>query len=356
MSHADWLALTYAALVAGSLLAYVLMDGWDLGVGIIYPLIARQQERVQLMRSIEPFWDANETWLVLGGMTLLLGFPSAYAALLTRLYVPACVMLLALVLRGVSYEFRYQGGSLQEFWGSLFAAGSILAAFAQGCMLGLVVEGAPEQNPTTLMLTVLRDTFPFVCGIGMVGGYAMLGACWLILKTTETLQTTAREVALPALLLTATLLIVVCLFTPFVSPYVASRWFTSRTGPLAALMAIALCSVLWKLRHSLWQANDRRPLQWAAALIVLSFIGIVASLFPYIVPYQYTLYAIANDRGALIFAGVGILAVLPVVVLYLLLGYRVFQGKITDSSMPAAAAPSIAFRRSSGHRSDLHMS
>jgi cytochrome bd ubiquinol oxidase subunit II len=356
MNHLDWLPLAYAALLAGSLIAYALMDGWDIGVGVLYPLIARRREREQLMRSIAPFWDANETWLVLGGMTLLLGFPTAYAELLTRLYLPACVLLLALVLRGVSYEFRYQGGQLQEFWGLLFAAGSVIAAFAQGCMLGMVVEGAPEPNRLRPILTVLRDLFPLICGIGVVGGYALLGACWLILKTRDTLQTTAREVALPCLLLTTALLIVVSLFTPWVSPHVATRWFGSDRWIFAALMALAIGVVLWRLGRSLWQAHDRRPLQWATTLTLLSFIGIVASVFPYIVPYKYTIYAVANDHGTLVFAGFGICAVLPVIVLYLLLGYRVFRGKLQDPAVAVPEEPSIEHRRTSGHRADLHMS
>src|ERR1700761_2560436 len=140
------LQLAYAALTAGCFVAYVFMDGWDLGVGIMYPLVARASDRNQLMGTIEPFWDANETWLVFGGVLLLLGFPLAYSVLLTKLYVPVIAMLLALVLRGVSYEFRYQGGALREFWGYVFAGGSVLAAFSQGCILGKVIEGVGDAG------------------------------------------------------------------------------------------------------------------------------------------------------------------------------------------------------------------
>ena len=357
MTHpVDWLPVAYAGLIAASVLAYVLMDGWDLGVGILYCLVARAQERDQALRSIEPFWDANETWLVLGGMTLLLGFPTAYAELLTRMYIPVSGMLLALVLRGVSYEFRYQGGALRDFWGRIFAIGSILAAFCQGCMLGLVVEGVPEQGSLSPSITALRVVFPLVCGIGTVGGYALLGASWLILKTQETLQTTAREVALPALLATAGLLIIVSLCTPLLSAHVAERWFTHEAQPYAGALAALIAIVLFKLFGSLWQSDDRRPLQWATALVVLSYIGIVASLFPYIVPYRYTLQSIANDHNTLVFAGIGICVVLPVVLLYLMLGYRVFRGKIQGDPVPSTAGPSVASRKTSGHQFDLHMS
>jgi cytochrome bd ubiquinol oxidase subunit II len=357
MSHSnDWLPLAYATLTAACFAAYVLMDGWDLGVGILYPLVARRADRDQLLQTIEPFWDANETWLVFGGMVLLLGFPLAYSQLLTQLYVPAIAMLLALVLRGVSYEFRYQGGALREFWGFVFAAGSILAAFAQGCMLGRVVEGLAPTDSLSPVLTALRDGFPLVCGIGLIGGYALLGACWLILKTEDALQTMAREVGQSALLLTAILLIIVSTFTPLVSPHVASRWLTSNGWVLAAVAVTSHCAVLWKLWSSLWRSNDRRPLQWATALFILSFVGIAFSLFPYIIPYQYTLFEAANDPATLRFAGVGICIVLPVVILYLGLGYRVFRGKTVRQVALPMEAPSVAARKTSGHQADLHMS
>jgi cytochrome bd ubiquinol oxidase subunit II len=348
----DWLPMAYIALTAACFMAYVLMDGWDLGVGILYPLVARRADREQLMESIGPFWDANETWLVFGGMLLLLGFPLAYAILLTQLYVPIIAMLLALVLRGVSYEFRNQGGALRELWGYTFAGGSMLAAFAQGCILGRVVEGLADVDSPSPVMTVLRGGFPLVCGVGLVGGYALLGACWLILKTRDAVQTTAREVAQSALILTVILLIIVCTFTPLVSPHVAHRWFVSSAWLLPVILA---CVVIWKLWSSLWRANDRRPLQWAIVFFVLSFAGVAVSLFPYIIPYQYTFFDAANDRSTLAFAGVGICIVLPVVVLYLTLGYRVFRGKLPPPSQASAAVP-VSSRKTSGHEADLHMS
>jgi cytochrome bd ubiquinol oxidase subunit II len=351
-----YLPLAYAALTAACLLAYVLMDGWDLGVGILYPLVARKRERDQLFLTIQPFWDANETWLVFGGMVLLLGFPLAYSTLLTQLYVPVFTMLFALVLRGVSYEFRYQGGSWREAWGYTFAAGSMLAAFAQGYMLGSVVEGIADTETFPPVLVILRGSFPLLCGIGLVGGYGLLGACWLILKTQDTLQTTAREVARAALILTVCLLLIVSVFTPLVSPHVAHRWFVSRAWLLAAVAVLAYSVVVWKLWTSLWQSNDRRPLQWAAALFSLSFGGVAFSVFPYIVPYKYTLQEAANDRTALRFAAVGICIILPVVVLYLTLGYRVFRGKSSSPPMEQFAPPSVASRKTCGHQADLHLS
>jgi cytochrome d ubiquinol oxidase subunit II len=350
---ANWLPIAYAALTAGAFLAYVLMDGWDLGVGILYPLVARKEDRDKLMGTIAPFWDANETWLVFGGMMLLLGFPLAYSTLLTELYVPAIGMLLALVLRGVTYEFRFQGGSLREFWGYVFSAGSILAAFTQGCMLGRVVAGVATSSP---ILGAIRDVFPLVCGIGLIGGYALLGACWLILKADGALQTTAREVARSALLMTVLLLLVVSTITPLVNPHVARRWLAPDNLWLTGAAVVAHAIVIWQLWNSVWRPGDRRPLQWATALFVLAFLGIAISLYPYIVPYQYTLFEAANDHSTLAFAAVGICIVLPVVFLYLILGYRVFRGKSSVRGADTDSVPSVASRKTAGHQADLHMS
>jgi cytochrome bd ubiquinol oxidase subunit II len=352
----DWLPLAYLVLIAGSLLAYVLMDGWDLGVGILYPLIARRPDRDQLMGTIAPFWDANETWLVFGGMMLLLGFPLAYAELLTHLYIPVIAMLLALVLRGVSYEFRFQGGALREFWGYVFSAGSVLAAFAQGSMLGRIVEGIGDVASFSPALTILRAVFPLVCGVGLIGGYALLGACWLILKADGALQTTAREVAHSSLILTLVLLLLVSIFTPLVSAHVAHRWFGPESTWLTVLAGVAYLITAVKLWTCLWQSDERRPLQWAVTLFILAFLGVVISLYPYIVPYKYTFSAAANDRNTLIFAAVGICVVLPVVLLYLILGYRVFRGKSSRPAPESVASVPIASRKTSGHQADLHMS
>jgi cytochrome bd ubiquinol oxidase subunit II len=265
-------------------------------------------------------------------------------------------MLLALVLRGVSYEFRFQGGSLREFWGYVFAAGSLLAAFTQGCMLGQIIEGVADKGSFSPALAALRGGFPLVCGVGLIGGYALLGACWLILKSDGALQTTGREVAQSALLLTACLLILVSTVTPLVSSHVAHRWFGLNTWALGAFSVVVYGITIRGLWRSVWRSNDRRPLQWAVALFVLSFLGIVISLYPYIVPYRYTLFAAANDHSTLVFAAIGICIVLPVVLLYLTLGYRVFRGKSALPNPRTYGEITIAARRTSGHQSDLHMS
>jgi cytochrome d ubiquinol oxidase subunit II len=351
----QWLPLVFAAVTTLSILAYVLMDGWDLGVGILYPLVARRADRQVLFDSIAPFWDANETWLVFGGMMLLVGFPLAYATLLPMLYLPAFVMLFALVLRGVSYEFRQHGGALQAMWEWIFAGGSLLAALAQGWMLGIIVEGlGPETADAPRSFA--QAVFPLICGVGLVGGYALLGACWLILKTCGALQTLGREVGHSALLLTALLLIVISVWTPLVSPHVAQRWFTPSHLSVLWIFPVATALVGWKLWSSFWKTPDGHPLLWATLLFVLAFAGFAISVYPYIVPYRYTLFEAANDPSTLRFAGVGVLLILPITTIYLLLGYRVFRGKVDERPSASGTNPHIGSRCTSGNPVDLHMS
>jgi cytochrome bd ubiquinol oxidase subunit II len=325
-------------------------------VGILYPLVARQTDRDLLFESIEPFWDANETWLVLGGMLLLLGFPTAYSLLLTQLYFPIFAMLFALVLRGVSYEFRYQGGALRRIWELAFAGGSILAALAQGYILGRVVEGFGGNVVTSGLTGWLRGLFPIVCSLGLLGGYGLLGACWLILKADGALQVMAREVSHSTLILAAALMVAVCIFTPMVSPHVAHRWFDPSMRIVLVLFAATAGIVIWRLWMSLWRIAERRPLQWAVAFCILGFSGIAISLYPFIVPYQFTIYELANDPASLRFAGVGLCILLPVITLYLLLGYRAFRGKTRRADIPVATSPALASRKTCGNNVDLHLS
>jgi cytochrome bd ubiquinol oxidase subunit II len=351
----DWLPIAYAALAAFCFLCYVLLDGWDLGAGILYPLVARKPERDQMFRSIAPFWDGNEIWLVFGGLTLLLGFPLAFSLLLTKLWIPVFALLFALVLRGCSYEFHRRGGALQEAWGYVFAGGSVLAAFAQGYILGKVVAGFDPSPELPFAVGALRRLLPFVCGVGAVGGYGLLGACCLILKARDTLQTTAREVGQSTLILSLVLLIAVSACTPLISDHVAKRWFSTHAWPLLAIYVAASVVVAWKLWRSFWQPADRRPLQWAIALFVISFSGIAISLHPYIIPYQRTLYETAN-RASPAFGAVGICVVLVVVLSYLVLGYRAFRKRLSAASVAVSAPVTLAARKTCGHQVDLHLS
>jgi len=352
----DYVPLLCAGLAGAAILAYVLMDGWELGVGILYPLVARKADRDLLFESIEPLWGMNETWLALGGMLLLFAFPTACSLLLTQLYLPIFAMLFALALRGVSYEFRNQAGVLRRIRGLAFAGGSILAALAQGYIVGRLIEGVGGDVVTPGLVGWLRIFFPVAFSLALLGGYGLLGACWLIFKAEGTLQVMAREVSHSTLVLAAAMTVAASLLTPMVSPHVADLWLAPSMRPALVLIAATAGVAIWRLWTSLWQIADHRPLQWAVIIFVSAFAAIAISLSHYIVPHQSTLYELANDPASLRFAGIGLYVVLPVIMLYLLLGYWTFRGKTRRADIPVAPYPALASRKTCGHNVDLHLS
>jgi cytochrome bd ubiquinol oxidase subunit II len=351
------LHIVFGALSAGAVLAYVLLDGFDLGVGILCPLVARKADTDTLFDSIAPFWDASEIWLVFGGLMLLVGFPRAFAAILPHLSSPLCLMLVSLVLRGVSYKFQFQGRMWRRLWQLVFAFGSVAVGLCQGWMVGLILEGIEPPANQSFIATVGRDVFPFVCGVGMLAGYALLGCCWLIVKTEGALQVFGREVGFSALILTGAMLAVVSVWTPLISAHVAPRWLTpAHLAVLSVLPAMAAFagSRLWK---SLWGLWGGAPLLWAILLLLVAFATFAAGIYPLIVPYGYTLTEAANDSISLEWAGVGVAIVLPFTILYQSLAHRVFRGKVLRSGAQALpGVPHIGSRRTSSQPVDLHMS
>jgi cytochrome d ubiquinol oxidase subunit II len=353
---ADYIPLLWAAVAAAAILAYVLMDGWVLGIGILYPLVPRQADRALVIQSIAPFRKANETRFVLGALLLLSGLPIAHSHSLTQFDVPIFAMLFALVVRGASYALHHQGRSLRRIWGLAFAGGSILATLAQGYLVGRLIEGFGGNDVTSGLIGWLRVLFPILCSLGLLGGYGLLGACWLIFKADGALQVMGREVSHSTLILAAALMVGVCFFMPIVGPHVAHRWLAPSMQIFLALVAAMAAVVIWQLWRSLWQIKGSRPLQWAAAFFLLAFTGVAVSLYPDIVPYQFTYDELAIDAVSFKFASVGLCAVSTVIILCLLLGYRRLQGNIPPIDTRAEAPPAIASRKTCGNNVDLHLS
>jgi cytochrome d ubiquinol oxidase subunit II len=353
-----FLAYMAFAIIALAVLLYVLMDGWDLGVGILFLLAAREQQRDEMMESIAPFWDGNETWLVFGGVTLFAAFPVVYASTLQALYLPVMVMLFALVFRGISFEFRSHSKASKILWNWAFASGSIIAAFAQGMMLGKLVQGVPLQHgPYGQTFTI--SLFPLLCGIAMVAGYALLGSAWLVHKTDGTTQIFGREVSRAAWLLTMALFSIACVWTPLSVPEVAKRWFTLPGSLLFVAIAIALVAVSVVFWRSIWSLQSyARLLQLAVAMTVLAFIGFAATIWPYAIPYRISIVEGAGDLASIKFALVGIVVVLPVVLTYQLYAYRVFGGKALDIevSYGTPMRSDIRTRRTHEREPHLHLS
>jgi cytochrome bd ubiquinol oxidase subunit II len=290
-----WLPIVFAGLMGLSILVYVVLDGFDLGVGILFPT-ADQAEKDRMIASIGPFWDANETWLVLAIGLLLVAFPIAHGQILTALYLPVAIMLTGLIMRGVAFEFRAKAEpSWKVTWDNVFFYGSLITALSQGYMLGLYVMGL-ERTWATM-------AFSLVTAIGVTAGYALMGATWLIIKTDGELQ--RKWFSFPEILLLAPL----------------------------PLMSGALTLALWiSLRH-LPQPDDRYawvPFACAAGILVLAFAGLAYSFYPYIVPDKMTIYEAASSPESLKIILVGTLFVLPVILGYSALSYYVFRGKAVD--------------------------
>jgi cytochrome d ubiquinol oxidase subunit II len=319
------LPLIFAFLMGLAILAYVILDGFDLGVGILVPLATRGEQDM-MVASIGPFWDANETWLVLGVGILLVAFPFAHGVILTALYLPVALMLIALMLRGVAFEFRAKAtGWHQQLWNRLFFAGSLGAAIAQGMMLGGVVTGFREGAAFV--------GFELLVGLGLAGGYALLGATWLVIKTEGDLHARALGWARGAVFLAAGGVAAISLATPFASANIMDRWFTWPRllwlSPLPLLTAAALAGILVSL-HRLRHGRSRReylPFVLSVWVFVFAFAGLTYSLFPWLVVDRMTIWQAAAAESSLRFVLVGALVVLPMIIAYTLFSYRVFWGK-----------------------------
>jgi cytochrome d ubiquinol oxidase subunit II len=346
-------------LIALAVLMYVLMDGWDLGVGILFLAAPRDQERDTMMESIVPFWDGNETWLVFGGVTLFGAFPIVYASALQVLYLPVMVMLFGLVFRGISFEFRAHTTGSKTLWNWAFGLGSIITAFMQGMMLGRLIQGLPLE-PLPFGQTFTISLFPLLCGLAMVAGYSLLGAAWLVYKTDSTTQIFAREVSRSVWLLTMATFVIAGVWTPLRVPEVARRWFGFPQAFLFLGLAVALVVAALTFWRSIWTPrNDARPLRLAVLMTCFASAGVGATIWPYALPYRLSIVDAAADPVSLRFVLVGIIPVLPIVVTYQLYAYRVFAGKVREGifTYGAPVVPAaIQARRVPDRSPGLHFS
>jgi cytochrome bd ubiquinol oxidase subunit II len=323
------LATIWAGLIAFAVLAYVVLDGFDLGVGILFPLFPEQRDRDVMTNSVAPVWDGNETWLVLGGGGLMAVFPLAYATVLPALYMPLILMLLGLVFRGVAFEFRFRTKRWKPVWDWAFALGSLVAALTQGIALGALVQGIEIEGRAYAggwwdWLT----PFSILTGIGLVFGYALLGAAWLNLKTIGPLQEKSRRIAMVGATATIILIGIVSLWTPFLDPVYFERWFGWPTAFFSAFVPLLVALSAFGLWHGLTTGKHLQPFLCALALFVLSFIGIGISFYPYIVPGALTIKEAAAPDASLGFLLVGAAVLIPIILAYTGYAYWVFRGKI----------------------------
>jgi cytochrome d ubiquinol oxidase subunit II len=325
------LAFVWAGLIAFAVLAYVIFDGFDLGIGILFPAVHGEHDRDVMMNSVAPVWDGNETWLVLGGGGLFAVFPLAYAIIAPALYAPLIAMLLALIFRGVAFEFRWRAmrGANRNWWDWAFAGGSMVAALAQGIALGALVQGIPVSGRAYAggwwdWLT----PFSVLTGIALVVGYALLGSTWLIMKTTGELQQRAYAMAWRAGVGTVGLIAVVSLWTPFLESAYMARWFAwpavLYTLPVPLLVA-ACAAALAKGLTDRWEVV---PFAASIGLFVLCYIGLGISFYPYIVPPSVSIWDAAAPESSLRFLLVGAVILIPAILVYTAHAYWVFRGKV----------------------------
>jgi cytochrome bd ubiquinol oxidase subunit II len=324
------LPLIWALIIGFGLMMYVIMDGFDLGVGILFPFVPARSDRDLMVNSVAPVWDGNETWLVLGGAGLLAAFPLAYSVVLTALYLPIIAMLAGLILRGVAFEFRLSAErAARNVWDTMFAFGSYLATFSQGVVLGTFINGFAVTNRAYAggpfdWLT----PFSIFTGLALLFAYALLGTTWLIIKTEGPLQERMRSLAHPVTITLFVAIIIVSIWTPITHPAIAQRWFSFPNiilfSPVPVLVVLATLALLWAVqrdRHGL-------PFVLALALIFLGYSGLVISLWPNIIPPSISIWDAASPPQSLGFTLVGALFIIPFILVYTAWAYSVFRGKV----------------------------
>ena len=328
------LPLIWGGLIALAVFVYVLLDGFDLGCGILFPFAGSDKNRSRMMNSIAPFWDGNETWLVLGGGGLFAAFPVAYGIIMTGLYLPVTFMLFGLIMRGVAFEFRFKAAKHRYVWDFFFFIGSVVASFFQGVMLGALIHGLQASNRLyTGGPFDWLSTFSVLCGIAVIIGYALLGSTWLIIKTEHTLQVWARKVSAWLLSALVVAMVVVNAFMYFSDIKALEGWFSFPGLLYLAPMPIIVILLFFVMRKDLVSEREYRPFLLTVALFLMGYIGVCFAIFPYIVPYQMTIYEAAAADTSLSFMLIGAVIMLPIILSYTAFAYYTFKGKTGHEHM-----------------------
>lgn len=324
------LPLIWSGIVALAVFLYVLLDGFDLGCGILFPFAPTHQCRDKIMNSIAPFWDGNETWLVMGGGGLLIAFPVAFAIIIPAVYIPIIVMLIALIFRGVAFEFRFKAERSRYIWDVAFHFGSLIATFAQGLVLGAFVQGITVDGdkfgggPVDWL-----QGFPIFCGIALICGYSLIGATWLVKKTDGETKEWARKSAQYMLVMVLIMFGLVSLWVPFLDANIKARWFGGLNMLYLSPLPLASLVIAFFIYRGLKNDDNYKPFFLTMALFCCAFLGLAISLWPYAVPRSVTIWDAASPPETLSLLLVGTAIVLPVVLCYTFYVYWVFRGKVT---------------------------
>ncbi|OQM75664.1 cytochrome d ubiquinol oxidase subunit II [Manganibacter manganicus] len=324
------LPLLWAIIIGFGLMMYVIMDGFDLGIGIVFPFVRNREDRDAMVNTVAPVWDGNETWLVFGGAAMLAVFPLAYAVILSALYLPLMLMLAGLIWRGVAFEFRFKADEGHKpFWDKAFMWGSYIATFSQGVALGAFIDGFEVKDGAYAGgLLDWLSPFSLFTGVGLVVGYALLGVTWLVMKTEGKLQARMREIGRPITIALLVAIVVVSLWTPLAHPEVAARWFVLPNlivfAPVPALVVLAT----WGLLKTLRRDSHTAPFLLALLLLFLGYTGLGISLWPNIIPPEISIWEAAAPVQSMGFTLVGALFIIPFILVYTGWSYYVFRGKV----------------------------
>ena len=324
------LPLLWMIIIVFGLMMYVIMDGFDLGIGILFPFVPDRADRDIMVNTVAPVWDGNETWLVLGGAALLAAFPLAYSVILSALYLPIILMLVGLIWRGVAFEFRFKADEAHRpFWDKAFAWGSYIATFCQGVALGTFIngfavsDGAYAGGPIDWL-----TPFSLFTGLGLLLAYALLGSTWLVMKTEGRLQSRMKELARLVAIAVLFAIGIVSLWTPFSHPEVAARWFALPNVVLFSPVPVLVLLATWALLRTLKRDSHAAPFVLALFLLFLGYTGLIISLWPHIIPPTISIWDAASPPESMGFTLVGALFIIPFILAYTAWSYYVFRGKV----------------------------
>ncbi|MFJ4048033.1 cytochrome d ubiquinol oxidase subunit II [Pseudomonas hunanensis] len=325
------LPLIWAVIIIFGVMMYVVMDGFDLGIGMLFPFVKDARDRDVMMNTVAPVWDGNETWLILGGAALFGAFPLAYAVVLEALYLPLILMLIGLIFRGVAFEFRFKAKpAKRHLWDKAFIWGSLVATFFQGVALGAFIEGIKvvERKYAGGALDWLTP-FSLFCGLGLVVAYTLLGCTWLVMKTEGPLQQRMHDIARPLALVLLVVIAVVSLWTPLAYPQIAARWFSLPNLLWFMPVPILVLVTCYGLLRAVARNAHYTPFLLTLALIFLGYSGLGISLWPNIIPPSISIWEAAAPPQSQGFMLVGTLFILPIILGYTFWSYYVFRGKVT---------------------------
>lgn len=321
--------LIWAVILAFAIFAYIVLDGFDLGIGIIYPFLTKKVDRDMAMNSVAPIWDGNETWLILGGGGLFAAFPLAYSIILPALYAPLTAMLIGLILRGVAFEFRWKSKSKKNIWDQAFILGSIIATLMQGIALGAFIQGIDvEGRAYAGGWWDWLSPFSVFVGFSLISGYALLGSTWLIMKTEGDLKQLAIKLSKKFATIMLFAIFIVSVWTPLLNPEYFIKWFSWPFMLYALPVPLLVFLTSITLFYALKKQHNIKPFLMTVFLFLLSFIGFLISIFPHIVPPSIDIWGAASPETSLKFLLVGVVIFLPVILIYTSYTYWVFRGKV----------------------------